>query len=90
MSSYQEFQPVGRCGDIRMDCVIRPASSSDAEGISRIIIAALRDTNAKDYSEAVIARVEQSFSPAAVSELMTRRLVFVALAGPATSKPATD
>ncbi|WP_019999004.1 GNAT family N-acetyltransferase [Aureimonas ureilytica] len=62
-----------------MDCVIRPACLSDAEGISRIIFAALRDTNAKDYSEAVIARVERSFSPAAVSELLTRRQVFVAL-----------
>jgi GNAT superfamily N-acetyltransferase len=36
-------------------------------------------TNAQDYSEAVIARVEQSFSPAAVSDLLERRLVFVAV-----------
>ncbi len=62
-----------------MDCVIRRACSSDAEGISRVIVTALRDTNAKDYSEAVIARVEQSFSPTAVSGLLMRRLVFVAL-----------
>lgn len=62
-----------------MDCITRSACPSDAQGISRIIFAALRDTNAKDYSEAVIARVERSFSPAAVSELLTRRQVFVAL-----------
>ena len=61
-----------------MDYAIRHASPNDAEGISRIIIAALRQTNAKDYPEAVIARVEQSFSPALVSELLARRLVFVA------------
>jgi len=62
-----------------MDCMIRPACSSDAEGISRVIVAALRATNAKDYSQAVIMRVEQSFSPAAVSDLLMRRLMFVAL-----------
>lgn len=62
-----------------MDCIIRSACSCDAEGISRVIVAALRGTNARDYSEAVIARVEQSFSSAAVSNLLMRRLVFVAL-----------
>lgn len=62
-----------------MNCKIRPACSSDAEGISRVIIAALRETNARDYSEAVIARVEQSFAPAAISVLLIRRLVFVAV-----------
>jgi GNAT superfamily N-acetyltransferase len=59
--------------------VIRRAQREDAESISRVIIAALRETNAKDYSEAVIARVEQSFSPAAVLGLLERRLVFVAV-----------
>jgi N-acetylglutamate synthase-like GNAT family acetyltransferase len=62
-----------------MDCVIRSARLEDAESISRIIISALRETNAKDYSTEVIARVEQSFSPEAVSDLMQRRLVFVAV-----------
>lgn len=54
-----------------MECVIRPAQAEDAQGISQVIISALRETNAKDYSEAVMARVEQSFSPAAVSDLLT-------------------
>ena len=62
-----------------MDCVIRPARSDDAEGISRVIISALGETNAKDYSAAVIARVAQSFSPEAMSDLLARRLVFVAV-----------
>ena len=34
-----------------------------------------------DYPEAVIARVAQSFSPAAVSGLLERRTVFVAIDG---------
>lgn len=61
-----------------MDYAIRPASLKDSDGISRVIIAALRETNAKDYPAAVISRVEQSFSPASVSELLARRLVLVA------------
>jgi GNAT superfamily N-acetyltransferase len=59
--------------------VIRPARRKDAEGISRAIISALRGTNAKDYSAAVIARVEASFSPTAVLDLLERRTVFVAI-----------
>src|SRR5436305_2791350 len=66
-------------GDLVVECLIRPAQSEDAEGVSRLIISALRETNAKDYPEAVIARVEQSFSPAAVSDLLKHRLVFVAI-----------
>lgn len=62
-----------------MECRIRPAQLDDAVNISRVIISALRETNAKDYSEAVIARVEQSFSPMAVSDLLARRLAFVAV-----------
>lgn len=61
-----------------MDYAIRPASLNDAEGISRTIIAALRETNAKDYPEAVITRVEQGFSSASVLKLLAQRLVFVA------------
>jgi len=70
---------VTRRGRPHLDCLIRPAQREDAEGISHVVISALRETNAKDYSEAVIARVEQSFSPAAVSDLLERRLVFVAI-----------
>jgi GNAT superfamily N-acetyltransferase len=60
---------------------IRPARREDAEGISRAIISTLRETNAKDYSEAVIARVEGSFSPAAVLDFLGCRSVFVAIVG---------
>lgn len=61
-----------------MEFEIRPALIDDAEAISQVVIAGLRETNARDYSAAVIARVEQSFSPASVSELLARRLVLVA------------
>ena len=64
-----------------MEYQIRPARREDAEGISRVIISSLRETNAKDYPEAVIARLAQNFSPAAVLDLLDRRLVFVAAAG---------
>lgn len=62
-----------------MDCLIRRARPEDAEGISRVIIAALRETNAKDYSAAIIARVEESFSPVSVTDLLMRRHVLVAI-----------
>lgn len=62
-----------------MSILVRPARSDEAASISRVIIASLHKVNAKDYSEAVIARVEKGFSPAAVSNFLTRRLVFVAV-----------
>jgi predicted N-acetyltransferase YhbS len=58
---------------------IRAAVESDARAISQVIIAALRTTNAKDYSRAVIEQVEKSFSPSAVAALIGKRMVFVAL-----------
>lgn len=64
-----------------MTCDIRPAQAGDAAGISRVIIRALRETNAKDYTPDIIARVELSFSPAAVERLIDQREVFVAEMG---------
>ncbi|GAU85979.1 GNAT family N-acetyltransferase [Bosea sp. BIWAKO-01] len=63
-----------------MSIHIRPARPDDAEAISAVILAALRETNARDYSRDVIERVERSFGPAAVAELLARRTVFVAMA----------
>ncbi|MGO4670077.1 GNAT family N-acetyltransferase [Bosea sp. 2RAB26] len=59
---------------------MRSARADDAGAISAVILAALRETNARDYSPDIIERVEKSFSPAAVSELMARRTMFVAMA----------
>ena len=57
---------------------IDPAQTADAADVSRLILAALRTSNAKDYSAAVIERVEASFTPAAVAVLIGQRQVFVA------------
>jgi N-acetylglutamate synthase-like GNAT family acetyltransferase len=64
-----------------MDCTIRPALEDDADGISSVILRALRETNAKDYADEIIARVERSFGPDAVRKLIGNRTVFVATLG---------
>lgn len=61
-----------------MDCLIRTATTEDATAISQVIIAALRETNAQDYTPAIIEQVEQSFSPEAVLRLLIQRQVYVA------------
>ncbi|WP_336619655.1 GNAT family N-acetyltransferase [Mesorhizobium sp. WSM4983] len=60
---------------------IRRAGEGDAEAVSRVIVAALRKNNARDYGPEIIARVEQSFSPSAVLQLFKKRQVFVAVCG---------
>src|ERR1700712_1599464 len=61
-----------------MECTIRPAVDDDANQISAVILRALRENNAKDYSDEIIERVERSFSPCAVVQLISKRTVFVA------------
>ena len=61
-----------------MDCLIRIATREDAIAISRVVIGALRETNARDYTPAIIEQVEQSFSPQAILRLLTQRQVYVA------------
>jgi hypothetical protein len=46
---------------------IRPARADDAEGISRVVIRALRETNAKDYAPHIIDRLVANFSPKRVA-----------------------
>ncbi|RAX42128.1 GNAT family N-acetyltransferase [Rhizobium tropici] len=62
-----------------MACEIRRASEADAEAISGVILAALRETNAKDYPPHIIDRVAENFNPAAVRKLLDSRAVFVAI-----------
>ncbi|MBC3422316.1 GNAT family N-acetyltransferase [Pseudomonas sp. RW3S2] len=64
-----------------MECHVRPATSRDAVAISRVVIAALRESNSQDYPPDVIAQVEQSFSPEAITTQLKKRKVFVALLG---------
>ncbi|WP_061237678.1 GNAT family N-acetyltransferase [Ectopseudomonas composti] len=61
-----------------MPIEIRPARASDAPAISRVIISALRVSNARDYAPEVIERVEQSFSVVRVAQLIDTRQVLVA------------
>ncbi|MNJ39535.1 putative acyltransferase [compost metagenome] len=64
-----------------MECLIRGAMQEDAAAISQVIVAALRETNARDYSAEIIEAVERSFSPGAVVRLLEVRQVFVAVVG---------
>ena len=64
-----------------MECTIRSAHDDDAADISAVILHALRETNAKDYTDEIIERVERSFSPTAVRELIGKRTAFVATLG---------
>ncbi|NUS20776.1 MAG: GNAT family N-acetyltransferase [Mesorhizobium sp.] len=61
-----------------MELDIRRATAGDAEAVSRVIVAALRQTNAKDYAADIIARVEQNFSPSAMLRFFKNRQVLVA------------
>jgi N-acetylglutamate synthase-like GNAT family acetyltransferase len=58
---------------------IRRAISSDADGISSMIVRALRETNNRDYPPHVIAAVAENFSPERVATLLTTRQVYVAV-----------
>lgn len=68
---------VKRC----MECSIRPAIDDDAAAISAVILRALRETNAKDYTAEIVARIESSFDPDSVRRLIGQRIVFVATIG---------
>jgi GNAT superfamily N-acetyltransferase len=58
---------------------VRAATVDDAPAVSRVILKALHQSNAKDYSPAAIAGVEVSFSPSALQNLFQQPEVFVAL-----------
>jgi predicted N-acetyltransferase YhbS len=58
---------------------IRPAKPADATAISAVIIQSLQQSNAADYSAALIAQVEQSFTPERILALLEQRQVLVAV-----------
>ncbi|MFC6339883.1 GNAT family acetyltransferase [Pseudomonas sp. CCM 7891] len=62
-----------------MPTEVRLAQTADAESISQVILAALHDSNARDYPADVIARVAKNFTPDAVLALLERRTVLVAI-----------
>jgi hypothetical protein len=57
---------------------VRAATDADSPAISDVILTTLRTSNAKDYTPGIIARIEGSFSAAAVKTLIEQRVVFVA------------
>jgi len=62
-----------------MQCQIRRAIESDAQAISKVVIAALHESNARDYPPEVIAQVEENFCPASILRLMKQRQMYVAV-----------
>jgi GNAT superfamily N-acetyltransferase len=59
---------------------IKPATAVDAEGISRMVIRALREANAQDYTLEVINALVSNFSPERIASLIANCQVYVAIA----------
>jgi len=59
---------------------IRPATTDDAAAICRVAIRTLRESNARDYSADVIARLAAGFSPQRIAALIAGRPFYVAIA----------
>lgn len=63
---------------LRTDVDIRLAAPDDAAAISRIIVSALRETNARDYPPPLIERIAASYSPAYIARQLAERQILVA------------
>ncbi len=64
-----------------MAYAIRAAVTDDAAAISRVVLAALHETNTRNYGPETIARIARGFMPAAIAAQIAARQVFVALDG---------
>ncbi|MCQ2030749.1 GNAT family N-acetyltransferase [Stutzerimonas zhaodongensis] len=62
-----------------MSIFIREARSEDADAISSLIIAAIKETNAKDYPASFIKKLPDNFSAENVAGRMLSRKVYVAV-----------
>ena len=63
-----------------MSCEVRLARDGIAADVSRVILRARRETNAKDDSRDIVERVALNFSSSAPLDSMRKRKVFVAVA----------
>lgn len=54
-----------------MEIVIRPATAADAEAVHKIVLQALRETNARDYPSSVIERLILTLPDKVASNLET-------------------
>jgi GNAT superfamily N-acetyltransferase len=74
-----------------VEAAVRAARDEDADAVSAVVLRALRETNAKDYTQENIERIARSFTPAAVVQLIGRRTVFVGtLAGRVVGTASLD
>ena len=64
-----------------MAYAIRAAVTDDAAEISRVVLAALHETNRRDYGPETIARIALGFTPEGIAAQIAARQVFVALDG---------
>lgn len=62
-----------------MPISIREARPEDSSAISTLIIAAIKETNAKDYPASVMEKLPESFSPSQVASRMLVRDVYVSV-----------
>ena len=63
-----------------IQCEVPLACDDVAENVSRVILRAHRETNAKDDSRDIVERVALNFSSSAPLDSMRKRKVFVAVA----------
>jgi GNAT superfamily N-acetyltransferase len=63
---------------LRTNIDIRIATIEDAAAISRTIVNALHESNARDYAPPVIERIAQSFAPHHIARQLAERHVLVA------------
>jgi hypothetical protein len=59
---------------------IKPATLADAEGISRMVIRTLRETNSQDYAPEIIDALVSNYSPERVALLIANRRAYAAIA----------
>ena len=66
-----------RFGEVERSMTIRPATSTDINVLSELMIHSIRETNFKDYSAEDLELTYQNFTPAKVEEKMQVRDMFV-------------
>ncbi|KMO43727.1 acetyltransferase [Methylobacterium tarhaniae] len=62
-----------------MKGTIRLATKDDAAEVSRVVLSALHESNARDYGPDTIARVARGFMPDGIAAMIAGRQVFVAV-----------
>lgn len=58
---------------------VRGAAPADADAISKVILAALHETNAQDYPPEVITSLAAEFGPERIRQMMAEREMLVAI-----------